>query len=168
MSIFRSLLAIKVFREGQAEIAVRVQREALREAREAREAAEAELQRLLREGLDHERALYRDLCARLVRLREIEAVQMTVAALRQREAAQKDAVTTARQSQDLATERLDAARITHETATKQKSKFVDLSRNFADAQLRELERKEDLEMEEAAGAARDREDWDAHDSEVVA
>ena len=117
MSIFRSLLAIKVFREGQAEIAVRVQREALREAREAREAAEAELQRLLREGLDHERALYRDLCARLVRLREIEAVQMTVAALRQREAAQKDAVTTARQSQDLATERLDAARITHETAT---------------------------------------------------
>ena len=44
MSVFRELLAIKAFRESQAEAAVRVQRHALREAREAREAAEALLQ----------------------------------------------------------------------------------------------------------------------------
>jgi len=168
VSIFRDLLAIKSFRESQAEAAVRVQREALREAREAREAAEALLKRLLREGLDHEMALYRDLCARIVRLREIEDVQLAVAGLRQREAAQQDAVSAAQQHQNRATQQLDAARAAHEEASRQKSKFVDLSRNFAEAQLRELERKEDLEMEEAASVARDREDWEAHDPEAVA
>ena len=86
MSVFRELLAIKAFRESQAEAAVRVQRDALREAREAREAAEALLQRLLREGLEQEMQLYRDLCARIVRLREIEDVQLAVVGLRQREA----------------------------------------------------------------------------------
>ena len=95
MSVFRELLAIKAFRESQAEAAVRVQRDALREAREAREAAEALLQRLLREGLEHEMQLYRDLCARIVRLREIEDVQLAVVGLRQREAQQQDAVAAA-------------------------------------------------------------------------
>lgn len=45
---------------------------------------------------------------------------------------------------------------------------MDLARNYAEAQVRELERKEDLEMEEAASVARDREDWEAHDPEAVA
>ena len=100
MSVFRELLAIKAFRESQAEAAVRVQRDALREAREAREAAEALLQRLLREGLEHEMQLYRDLCARIVRLREIEDVQLAVVGLRQREAQQQDAVAAAAKAQD--------------------------------------------------------------------
>lgn len=168
MSIFRDLLAIKAFRESQAETAVRVQRDALREAREAREAAEALLERLLREGLAHEMQLYRDLCARIVRLREIEDVQMAVAGLRQREAQQQDAVATAARQQELASQKLDTARAAHQEASRQKSKFVDLSRNYAEAQLRELERKEDLEMEEAASVRRDREDWEAHDPEAMA
>ena len=168
MSIFRDLLAIKAFRESQAETAVRVQRDALREAREAREAAEALLERLLREGLAHEMQLYRDLCARIVRLREIEDVQMAVAGLRQREAQQQDAVATAARQQELASQKLDTARAAHQEASRQKSKFVDLSRNYAEAQLRELERKEDLEMEEAASVRRDREDGEAHDQEAMA
>lgn len=168
MSIFRDLLAIKAFRESQAETAVRVQRDALREAREAREAAEALLERLLREGLAHEMQLYRDLCARIVRLREIEDVQMAVAGLRQREAQQQDAVATAARQQELVSQKLDTARAAHQEASRQKSKFVDLSRNYAEAQLRELERKEDLEMEEAASVRRDREDWEAHDPEAMA
>ena len=168
MSIFRDLLAIKAFRESQAETAVRVQRDALREAREAREAAEALLERLLREGLAHEMQLYRDLCARIVRLREIEDVQMAVAGLRQREAQQQDAVATAARQQELVSQKLDTARAAHQEASRQKSKFVDLSRNYAEAQLRELERKEDLEMEEAASVRRDREDWETHDPEAMA
>lgn len=168
MSIFRDLLAIKSFREGQAEAAVRVQRDALREAREAREAAEALLQRLLQEGLAHEMQLYRDLCTRIVRLREIEDVQLTVADLRQREAQQQDAVAAAGQAQEQASQRLDTARAAHQEATRQKSKFVDLARNYAEAHMRELERKEDLEMEEAASIVRDREDWEAYDTETEA
>jgi len=168
MSVFRDLLAIKAFRESQAESAVRVQRDALRQAREEREAAEALLQRLLREGLEQEQQLYRDLCARIVRLREIEDVQLAVVGLRQREAQQQDAVAAAAQAQDQASQKLDTARAAHQEASRQKSKFVDLARNYAEAQVRELERKEDLEMEEAASVARDREDWEAHDPEAVA
>ncbi len=168
MSVFRELLAIKAFRESQAEAAVRVQRHALREAREAREAAEALLQRLLREGPEQEMQLYRDLCARIVRLREIEDVQLAVVGLRQREAQQQDAVAAAAKAQDQASLQLDTARAAHQEASRQKSKFVDLARNYAEAQVQELERKEDLEMEEAASVARDREDWEAHDPEAVA
>lgn len=168
MSIFRDLLAIKAFREGQAESAVRVQRQALADAQAAREAAQALLARLMQEGLEIETALYRDLCARIVRLREIEDVQLSVAGLRQREAAQQDAVDAAQRAQEAQTHKLDTARAAHKEASRQKSKFVDLARNYADAQLREVERKEDLEMEEAASVRRDREDWDAHDPETTA
>lgn len=168
MSIFRDLLAIKAFREGQAESAVRVQRQALADAQAAREAAQALLARLMQEGLEIETALYRDLCARIVRLREIEDVQLSVAGLRQREAAQQDAVDAAKRAQEAQTHKLDTARAAHKEASRQKSKFVDLARNYADAQLREVERKEDLEMEEAASVRRDREDWDAHDPETTA
>ena len=53
MSIFHELLAIKAFREGQAESAVRLQRQALADAVAAREAAEQLLARLLREGVEY-------------------------------------------------------------------------------------------------------------------
>jgi type III secretion protein O len=168
MSIFRDLLAIKAFREGQAESAVRVQRQALADAQAARAAAEALLARLMQEGLETETALYRDLCSRIVRLREIEDVQLSVARLRQREAAQQDAVETAQRAQEAQNQKLNAARAAHQEASRQKSKFVDLARNYADAQLREVERKEDLEMEEAASVRRDREDWETHDPEHAA
>ena len=168
MSVFRELLAIKAFRESQAEAAVRVQRHALREAREAREAAEALLQRLLREGLEQEMQLYRDLCARIVRLREIEDVQHAVVGLRQRETAQEDAVQAARGEETRTEQLLTAARDAHKEANRQKTKFIDLSRDYDLGRAREAERKEDLEMEEAASVARDREDWEAHDPEAVA
>ncbi|CAN7187695.1 YscO family type III secretion system apparatus protein [Acidovorax sp. Leaf78] len=168
MSIFRDLLAIKAFRENKAETAVRVQRDALREAREAREAAQALLERLVREGLAHEMQLYRDLCERIVRLREIEDVQLAVVGLRQREAQQQDAVVAATKVQEQANEKLETARAAHQEASRQKSKFVDLARNYTEEQMRETERKEDLEMEEAASVKRDREDWEAYDPETVA
>ncbi len=168
MSIFRDLLAIKTFREGQAESAVRIQRQALADAQAAREAAEALLMRLMREGLETETALYRDLCSRMVRLREIEDVQLSVVGLRQREAAQQEAVDAAQRTQEAQNQKLSDARAAHQEASRQKSKFVDLARNYADTQLREVERKEDLEMEEAASVRRDREDWEAHDPETTA
>lgn len=165
MSIFRELLAIKDFRQGQAESAMRLQRQALAEAVAVREAAEQQLARLLREGAEVERGLYRGLCSRIVRLREIEDVQLSVAGLRQREAAQQDAVQACERLQQQQGEKLEDARAAHQEAARQKSKFVDLARNWDDGQLREAERREDLEMEEAASVMRDREDWQGHEME---
>lgn len=163
MSVFQQLLAIKTFREGQAESAVRLQHQALADAVAAHAAAEQRLAQLLREGAQIEQALYRDLCARVVRLREIENVQLSVASLRQREAAQQDAVQASERLQQEQNQKLDAARVRHQDAARQKSKFVDLARNYADGLLREAERREDLEMEEVASMVRDREDWQGND-----
>ena len=168
MSILRDLLAIKTFREHQAESALRQQRQALADADAARAQAQELLQRLLREGHAMELSLYRELCARLVRLREIEDVQLTVAGLRQRESAQQEALDAAERAVSAQQERLDAARAAQQEAARQKSKFVDLARDFSAAELRESERREDLEMEEVASLARDREDWQGNDLEEAA
>ena len=165
MSIFEDLLAIKAFRESQAESAVRQQRAVLQQAREAREAAEALLQRLLAEGLDRETQMYRDLCSRIVRLRDIEEVHQTVASQRHREAEQQTRVTDAAQAHESAAQQLEVTRAAHQEAARQKSKFVDLARNHALALVQELERKEDLELEEVTRTARDREDWEQHATE---
>lgn len=168
MSIFHELLAIKAFREGQAESAVRLQRQALADAVAAREAAEQLLARLLREGVEIEQEMYRALCSRVVRLREIEDVQLSVAELRQREAAQQEAVQASERVQLEQSQKLEAARVTHQDAARQKSKFVDLAHNYAVGQLREAERREDLEMEEVASLTRDREDWQGYEMQEQA
>ncbi|GAB1387141.1 hypothetical protein MASR1M59_22890 [Melaminivora sp.] len=164
MSVFRELLAIKSFRENQAEGAVRQQRLALAQAQAASQAAQELLERLLREGVEIEQQLYRDLCARLVRLREIESVQQDVAGLRQREAAQQQQLEQAQAEQQRQDDKLLQARAAHQEASRQKSKFVDLAQNWEQLQQRESERREDLEMEEAASVARDREDWQGHEA----
>ena len=165
MSVFRDLLRIKTFRENQAESRVRQARAVALDAQQAREAAEALLARLLREGHETEHRLYRELCERIVRLREIEDVQHAVVGLRQREAAQHDAVQSALGDEQRTEQALAAAREVHRQANRQKTKFIDLSRDYDLGRAREAERKEDLEMEEAASVRREREDWDAHHPE---
>ena len=162
MSIFKELLAIKAFREGQAESAMRMQRSIALEASEKREAAEALLSRLLAEGVDKEHRMYRDLCERIVKLRDIENVQQSVAALRARELQQQDNVDAAIRVLDEENQKLDTVRAAHKEASRQKSKFVDLSHNHTNELAREAERKEDLELEEVANIKRDREDWEEY------
>ena len=60
-------------------------------------------------------------------------------------------------------EALAERREAHRNATRMVEKFVQLASLHAADELRELERKEDLEMEEAASVARDRDDWQQHD-----
>lgn len=168
MNVFRDLLRIKVFREDQAELRVRHDREQLQDARQARADAEALLARLLREGMETEHRLYRELCERIVHLREIEEVQQAVAGLRRREATQEDAVQASQQQEQQAQEALQAAREALQEATRQREKFIDLSANFDTEQAHEAERKEDLEMEEAASVRRDKEEWDAPQPEEAA
>jgi len=167
MSAYAELLAIKRFRESQAELRMIHSRVQLQAALETLAEAEALLKRLLQEGMDTELGLYRDLCARIVRLYEIEAVRQTVAWLRQREAAQQDVTSAAETSARIAEEALNQARKLHREATRQTEKFADLARDFDLTLAREFERREDLEMEEAASIRRDREEWDAFAEESV-
>lgn len=167
MKMLRDLLAIKRFREGQAEAAMRVQRQALVQAQQERIAAEELLARLLAEGALAEQQLYQDLCARLVRLKDIEEVHQRVATLREREQKQQDALEVAQREQQAAQLRFEQARQNHKEAARQTSKFVDLAGSFASIHALESERREDLEMEEAASVVREREDWHATDGETA-
>lgn len=166
MKMLRDLLAIKRFREGQAEAAMRERRHALQQVQQERIDAEALLARLLAEGVLAEQQLYTDLCTRMVRLREIEDVYQAVAALRQREQQQQDALDAAQRALEEAAQRFDQARLQHKEAARQTSKFIDLASTFASVQALESERREDLEMEEAASVVREREDWNSTDGDT--
>lgn len=168
MSIFKELLAIKSFREGQAEAQMRTQRAAALEAVQQTEAARDLLARLMDEGQREEAAMYARLCAQVVKLRDIEDVRGEVAQLRMREDQQEQNVERAIENQTEQDAKLEVARGKHKEAARQKSKFVDLASNHASEVMREAERKEDLEMEEVASIKRDRADWDEYAEEEQA
>lgn len=166
MKMLGSLLAIKRFREGQAETAMRQRRQSLEQAEQEYIAAEELLARLLAEGVLAEQRLYEDLCTRLVHLGEIEDVRLAVAALRQREHEQQDARDTAEREKEAAQQHFEQSRQRHKEAARHTSKFLELSSSFSAADALESERREDYEMEEAASVGRERENWTATDAEI--
>jgi len=163
MNVFRELMAIKRFREGQAELAVTRQRQALAEAERQRLEALERLDEYRVWSERREQDMYQDLCSRLVRVRDIEDVMQGVAELRQGEHDCETRVERAADQERQETEALVERREAHRNATRMVEKFVQLASLHAADELRELERKEDLEMEEAASVARDRDDWQQHD-----
>lgn len=163
MTVFKELLAIKRFREGQAELAVARQRQLHAQAETAREQAEDSLQQYRGWAQQREQDMYQDLCSRTVRVREIEDVLLGVSDLRQGEQREVDQVAEARKQVEREAETLAARRKDHRDANRMTEKFVELAQMHLDAHLKELERKEDLEMEEAASVARDRDDWEQHE-----
>jgi type III secretion protein O len=160
MSIFRELLSIKTFRESKAELAVRKQRSVLAEAVVRHDSAQEVLEKFISYAVSHERSLYDDLCSRIVRLRDIEDVQLAVVGLRGQEREHEDAVARADADRQAQAERLEADKKVHSEASRMKQKFVELAQVFSEESLREFERKEDAELEEAAETRRDRADWD--------
>ncbi|WP_394065632.1 type III secretion protein [Alcaligenes sp. WGS1538] len=163
MSIFQDLLAIKRFREGQAELAVMRQRQSLLQMQQRSAEAREQLARFRELSLQREQDMYQDLCSRLVRVGEIEDVLDGVAELRQGEREREAGVEQAAEQEREATAALNQCRDMHREASRVVQKFVELTSVHAAEHLRELERKEDLEMEEAASMARDRDDWQLHD-----
>ncbi|MFC4297787.1 type III secretion protein [Castellaniella hirudinis] len=163
MNVFRELMAIKRFREGQAELAVTRQRQVLIEAEQQRVQALERLEEYRTWSQTRERDMYQDLCSRLVYVRDIEDVMQGVADLRQGEHACEARVEQAADQARLETEALAERREAHRNATRMVEKFVQLASLHAADALRDLERKEDLEMEEAASVMRDRDDWQQHD-----
>jgi type III secretion protein O len=168
MSIFKDLLSIKAFRESKAEIQVRKQRGVLADATAKRDGAQDALDRFRVFAVTHERSLYDDLCARVVKLRDIEDVQVEVAGLRGKEVQHEELVRQAEADRVKQAQQLDADRKAHQDATRMKEKFVELAQVFADERLKEIERKEDAELEEAAETRRDRADWDEQQEEEAA
>ena len=167
MKAISELLSIKTFRESRAELNVRKQRGVLAEAIDRRDAEERKLEEYRRFALGHERELYDDLRRRVVRLRDIEDVQQEVVVLRNGERSHEALLEQAERTKDLEQKHLDEARETHREATRMKQKFVELVDVYSEEELKELERKEDAELEEVAELRRDRAEWDESHEEAA-
>jgi type III secretion protein O len=160
MSVFDELLAIKRFRESQAELAVSRQRRRLADADTAKEQARTALEIYQQQAQEHERAMYGDLCQRVVRVREIEQVLESVALLRTGEREHEATLQQAMEKLEQEVQELVSRREAHQQTVRMTGKFVELARVYLEEFLKALEHKEDLEMEEAASVARDREEWE--------
>lgn len=163
MNVYDELLTIKRFREGQAEQAVAKQRQLLAEAERAREQAREELERFCAWARQRELDLYGDLCRRIVRVREIEDVMRDVSDMRTGERTRETQADEAAAQARREAEALEQRRQSYREATRMVEKFLELVRIDLEDVLKEVEHKEDLEMEEAASAARDRVDWDVRE-----
>lgn len=161
MSVFDELLRIKRFREMQAEIALAAARQSLDQARQSREQAESLLLEFREAAERQERAMYGDLCSRLVHVRDIQQVMDRVGGLREAESARAEHVIQAQAALDAARQEADRMRQTLQHATRIANKFVELAEQSQRVETREAEQREDLEMEEAASLVWDRSDWRA-------
>lgn len=167
MEALKEILAIKRFRETRAELAMQKQRHVLALAQTTRDDAAQRLESFHDYATRLERALYDDLCSRLVRLRDLENAQLEVAGLSGQE--RHFAETLRQHEQALLAEQahMEEARNRHHQAFRMKEKFVELAQTFAEERLREIERQEDAEMEEVAELRRDRADWDEFHEEAA-
>lgn len=159
MSVFKELLAIKEFRQNKAEMAVSRSRLAVAESNANRDAMDRRLTEFRTHAEQLERDWYKDLCARIVKLADIEDVQLSVSQLRQKERVHEEALEAAEKARQQATEKLHADVEQLNIASRLREKFVELADAHAVEVDREAERKEDLELEEVAGIAREREEW---------
>lgn len=160
MSIFNEMLAIKRFREQQAELAFIRQRHRRAEAERESEQAEDRLDKFRKWARAREQSMYTELCDRVVRVREIENVLQEVADLRKNESDYESALQQADETLDQETEALSESRQTHMQTVRMSNKFVELANVHQDGVILMQNSKEDQELEEVASLVRERSDWD--------
>lgn len=154
MAMVDELLFIKNFREQKAEKDMLRTRLDLQQAHHRQEKAEDTLQVFRVQAQQDEVRWYGELCSRLVKPREILAVQEDVAVLRATEAHLAVRLEQALAEHEEAQQHYVSATDQHRLATMAKNKFIELAQNFHAAEARERERREEMELEEVAGQLR--------------
>lgn len=167
MNVYTELLTIKRVRENEAEMHVARERSLALAAREASEQADAMLAQLQREANEAGQRLYGDLCERVVHVRDIDEVKVTIITLRERVSMQQQAVDSARAVHRDAERRLVEARQALMHAHRQTSKFIDLEHRAALEAQRDAEQREELEIEDATTALRHGRESHAVESEEI-
>jgi len=163
MSMIDQLLYIKEFREQQAETALQKSRLILADAHQQENLARETLEVFVAQAREDELLWYRELCERVVKLRDIEEVQLDVAILRAEEAARQQDLDRAQNEREQAQVAFNSATHVMREASTARNKFEELALSHHAALSKEAERKEDLELEELAGIVREREELSTHD-----
>lgn len=150
MDVLADLLRIKEFREHKAERHLAVARLRVKEAEAGLHSAREALENFLVESERKEKAMYADLCSRIVLLRDINSVQIDVQLSRERADELAGEVETALQTRDAALEAERDAREQHRLAVRMREKFSEMMRMVKEERDFELGRLEEGELEDAA------------------
>jgi len=150
MDVLADLLRIKVYREQKAERQLAIARVRVKQAEAELQSARQVLENFLTETARKEKAMYEDLCSRIVLLRDINSVQIDVQLSKEcaeELAAEVDAAVEVRDTA-LGAER--EAREQHRLAVRMREKFSEMMRIVQEERDFELARREEGELEEAA------------------
>lgn len=151
---FRQLVTVKRMREESAERAVHAQRRVLEQAQTERDLAQQRLDDYCRYASEQERRVYRELCERVVKMRDIENVLGQVRTLRARESDHRDERDSAETRREQAQHKLDSDRAAHRFAMRAHDKFVQLHEDLMSQARASADRLEDAEIEEVAALRR--------------
>jgi type III secretion protein O len=148
--VLDQVLEIKSFREARAGLAVTRQRLALDRAVAEVQAKQDTLMTFTQEAHRKERALFDDLCSRVVRLSQIQDVHLAVDELRAQTREHEKKLEQARAARHREAQALEDRRAEHSRALQVKERFVELVRVAAEEAEQEVDRLEALELEEVA------------------
>lgn len=168
MTVFKELLAIKRYREQQAEIALQSQRRLLETIQKKHGQAARALLDFQHYAQQKEAALYEDLYRQSVRISAIHYVLASVRAMQEHEATLHDALQTLQDELDDAQNRFSSAQEHHRKASRTTEKFIELAQTHHDIALQQGERQDDMEMEEIASMRRDQDEWSNHEEVEIA
>ena len=151
MDVIDGLLRIKRIREDSREAEIqRAKQQFEQEAAALRRALEAQQQRD-QARTARERALYQEVCAKVVVVRELDDLRHTIDAMKQEAQADAKAVTDAQTQRQARRQAFDEAAGAWRVAARATQKFEDLSLREREAQAVVMERLADLELEEFPG-----------------
>lgn len=152
MDVLKNLLRIKIFREEKSELAVARARHHLLEMDKALDYARRALEDHLRACEVKEKAMYKELCSRLVLVKDIDEVTLDVKLMQEATTELEKKIEKAREARAQAAEAVEVSRQVHRDAVRMREKFMELVRTVDEERAAELLRMEDLEMEEAGGS----------------
>lgn len=148
MSVFQQLFRIREFREQRAQAVVVAEHAALRRATQAEDEASKELDRFRILAKAREDALFDDLQARTVQVRDIQEVRHEVGELRVREQGYVQNLEKCEVERAKRCDALDAARVRHQQAERTRQKIAERLAIDRIEETTRRERLEDLALEE--------------------
>lgn len=154
MKDFGQLVTIKEFREEKAERTVVAQRRVFEAAVVERDEADRTLRDFREFAKEEERKVYRELCTRVVRMREIDDAKTTVLLLRSEETGHRESLEAAEERRKKEEQQLAGDRAAHVVARRMRDKYLELASVFAQEERDATERNEEAQIEEVVETRR--------------
>jgi prolyl oligopeptidase PreP (S9A serine peptidase family) len=150
MDVINDLVRIKIFREEKAELAMIKAKVKFIEAEKSLEQARKVLREHKKDCIAREKALYDDLCTRIVLLKDINSVTLDIDLMAEKTLQLENELEKIKEERDIASDELDMAKAVHRGAVQMRQKFTEIKETIDSEKLAELLQKEDLELEEVA------------------